>query len=95
MDQTRTGTAGLVRWDQQQAKAKFSEVVRRARSEGPQLVTTRGAKVVVVISADKYLALVERRPSSFKDLLLPVLVFMIPQVLWLNGRTRPVQPGGG
>jgi prevent-host-death family protein len=71
MDQTRTGTAGLVRWDQQQAKAKFSEVVRRARSEGPQLVTTRGAKSVVVISADDYLALVERRPSSFKDLLLP------------------------
>ena len=24
-----------------------------------------------------------------------MLVFMIPQVLWLNGRTRPVQPGGG
>jgi len=24
-----------------------------------------------------------------------MLVFMIPQVIWLSGRTRPVQPGGG
>lgn len=71
MDQTHSATADLVRWDQQQAKAKFSEVVRRARTEGPQLVTTRGAKPVVVMSADDYLALIEHRPTSFKDLLLP------------------------
>jgi len=36
----------LVRWDQQEAKAKFAEVIRRARGEGPQLVTTRGGKPV-------------------------------------------------
>jgi len=71
MDQATPATAGLVRWDQQQAKAKFSEVVRRARTEGPQLVTTRGANAVVVISADDYVALLERRPTSFRDLLLP------------------------
>ncbi len=71
MDQPHSATADLVRWDQQQAKAKFSEVVRRARSEGPQLVTTRGAKPVVVMSADDYLALIEGKPTSFRDLLLP------------------------
>ncbi len=71
MDQIPSATAGLVRWDQQEAKAKFSEVVRRARSEGPQLVTTRGAKPVVVMSADDYLALIEHKPTSFRDLLLP------------------------
>jgi prevent-host-death family protein len=71
VDQTNSGTAGLARWDHQQARAKFSEVVRRARSEGPQLVTTRGAKPVVIISADDYLALVKGRPTSFRDLLLP------------------------
>lgn len=71
MDQTNSGIAGLVRWDQQQAKAKFSEVVRRARSDGPQLVTTRGAKPVVVMSADDYLALIDHKPTSFRDLLLP------------------------
>jgi antitoxin Phd len=71
MDQLPASTAGLVRWDQQQAKAKFSEVIRRARSEGPQLVTTRGARPVVVISADDYVDLVEHKPASFRDLLLP------------------------
>jgi prevent-host-death family protein len=61
----------LVRWDQQEAKAKFSEVVRRARGEGPQLVTTRGGKPVVVISGDDYVALTQNLPTSFLDLLTP------------------------
>ena len=46
MDKTNPATAGLVRWDQQQAKAKFAEVIRGARSEGPQLVTTRVRRFV-------------------------------------------------
>jgi len=37
-------------WSVQEAKAKFSEVVRRAQSEGPQLVTVHG-KPAVTISA--------------------------------------------
>jgi prevent-host-death family protein len=61
----------LVRWDQQEAKAKFAEVIRRARGEGPQLVTTRGGKPVVIISADDYVALTQNRPTSFLDLLAP------------------------
>ena len=71
MDQPASGTADLVRWDHQEAKAKFSELVSRACSEGPQLVTTRGAKAVVVLSADDYLALIGRKRASFRDLLLP------------------------
>lgn len=65
------GLSGMVRWDQQEAKIKFSEVVRRARAEGPQLVTTRGSKPVVVISGEDYLALTANRPASFLDLLVP------------------------
>ncbi len=71
VDEAMSGIDRLVRWEQQQAKAKFSEVVRRACAEGPQLVTTRGAKPVVVMSADDYLALIDHKPTSFKDLLLP------------------------
>lgn len=37
-------------WSLQEAKARFSEVVRLARSEGPQLVTVHG-KVAVTIAA--------------------------------------------
>lgn len=40
-------------WRLQDAKARFSEVVRRARTEGPQRVTVRGRDAVVVISAEE------------------------------------------
>lgn len=66
-----TRMSDFMKWDQQEAKAKFSEVIRRAWHEGPQLVTTRSAKPVVVMSGDDYLALTEQRPTSFYDLLLP------------------------
>jgi antitoxin Phd len=39
-------------WKLEDAKARFSEVVRRARTEGPQRVTVRGKDAVVVISAE-------------------------------------------
>ena len=38
----------------QDAKAGFSELVRRARSEGPQLVTVHGREEVVVISVEEF-----------------------------------------
>ncbi len=40
-------------WKLEDAKARFSEVVRRARSEGPQHVTVRGRDSVVVISTEE------------------------------------------
>ena len=38
----------------QDAKARFSEVVRRAKQEGPQHVTVHGREEVVVIGADDF-----------------------------------------
>lgn len=40
-------------WKLREAKAQFSELVRRARTEGPQRVTVRGHDAVVVIAADE------------------------------------------
>ncbi len=42
------------RWQLQEAKNKFSEVARRAVSDGPQMVTKRGEDNVVVISVRDY-----------------------------------------
>jgi prevent-host-death family protein len=42
------------RWLLQDAKARFSELVRRVRSEGPQHVTVRGRDEVVVVSAEEF-----------------------------------------
>ena len=41
-------------WSLQDAKARFSELVRRVHQEGPQHVTVRGREEVVILSADEY-----------------------------------------
>jgi prevent-host-death family protein len=41
-------------WLLQDAKARFSELVRRVHSEGPQRVTVHGRDEVVVISAGEF-----------------------------------------
>lgn len=40
-------------WLLQDAKARFSELVRKVRSEGPQHVTVHGRDEVVVIAAEE------------------------------------------
>ena len=42
------------RWRLQDAKARFSELVRLAHSEGPQHVTMHGRDSVVVVDADEF-----------------------------------------
>ena len=37
-------------WSLQEAKAKFSEVVKRAQTEGPQTVTVHGKTAVMITS---------------------------------------------
>lgn len=53
-------------WQIQTAKARFSEVFRRARTEGPQLITRQGKEGVVMISDEEYDQLVGRshQPKS-------------------------------
>ena len=48
-------------WQLQTAKARFSELFRKARSEGPQYVTKAGKETVVVVPAEQFAELVARR----------------------------------
>ena len=41
-------------WQMQAAKARFSDVVRSAKSEGPQDITLHGKSVAVVLSRALY-----------------------------------------
>lgn len=41
-------------WSLAEAKAKFSELVERARTQGPQHLTKNGKDAVVVLSAEDY-----------------------------------------
>ena len=56
-------------WQLQEAKQRFSELVRRALSEGPQVVTRHGEDVVVVLSAVEFQRLSENKPD-FKEFLM-------------------------
>lgn len=42
------------RWPLQDAKARFSELVRRVRSDGPQHVTVHGRDEVVIVTAEEF-----------------------------------------
>ena len=48
----------------QDAKARFSEVVRRAKQEGPQHVTVHGREEVVVVGADDFRKLAGERTGQ-------------------------------
>ena len=50
-------------WKLEDAKARFSELVRRACREGPQAVTVRGHRAVVVVDAAEYERLTSPRPK--------------------------------
>jgi prevent-host-death family protein len=50
----RTAPRHTGHWLLQDAKARFSELVRRVHSEGPQHVTVHGRDAVVVISAEDF-----------------------------------------
>lgn len=68
---SRTGRRDRVHaWKLEDAKARFSELVRLARSVGPQRVTVRGQDAVVVVSAESFEALMpSRRQPSLHALL--------------------------
>jgi len=53
----------MAHWQLQEAKARFSEVIKKARKEGPQQVTVRGKPSAVVISVDEYEAMKKQRPD--------------------------------
>jgi prevent-host-death family protein len=57
-------------WKLEDAKARFSELVRRAHVEGPQAVTVRGRRAVVIVDAEEYERLAAPRPK------LPVVAFL-------------------
>jgi antitoxin Phd len=73
---SRTGSAGRKsaaatarrhasgRWPLQDAKARFSELVRKAQDEGPQRVTVHGRDSVVVLSEDDYARLTGTRSGQ-------------------------------
>jgi prevent-host-death family protein len=45
---------GMQTWTVAEAKAKFSEIIERAMSEGPQTITRKGRTAAVVVGAEEW-----------------------------------------
>lgn len=56
-------------WQLQTAKARFSELFRKARAEGPQWVTRQGKDAVVIVAAEEFQRLLVRskQPESLVE----------------------------
>jgi prevent-host-death family protein len=66
----QSGWEDAMSWQLQEAKQKFSELVRRAIQEGPQVVTRHGEEVAVLVSAEAYRRLTGSEGRDFKQFLL-------------------------
>ena len=57
-------------WPVQDAKARFSEFLKKCLTEGPQMVTRRGTEAAVLVPADEWRRLQASARPSLKELLL-------------------------
>ena len=57
-------------WPVQDAKARFGELLEKCLTEGPQMVTKRGAEAAVLVPAAQWHRLQASARSSLKELLL-------------------------
>lgn len=61
----------IARWKLEDAKARLSEVVRRAGTKGPQLVTIRGKEAAVILAPEQYRQLLPKPKGH-----LPLVQFL-------------------
>ena len=58
------------RWQVQDAKARFSELIETSLAEGPQIVTRRGVETAVLVAIDEWRRMERRARPELKELLL-------------------------
>jgi prevent-host-death family protein len=75
---TRGSGSGPGRWRLQDAKARFSEVVRDAQQRGPQRVTLHGKDAVVIVGAEEFDRL--QRPVTGRDIVAALAASPLAEV---------------
>ena len=82
-------------WPIQDAKARFSEFLDTCLSDGPQMVTRRGAEAAVLVPVDQWQRLQAAARPSLKQLLLSDQARAdLPLPARGRVRRRPVLPVG-
>ncbi len=60
----------MTKWQLQDAKARFSELIDDTLEKGPQVVTRRGIDTAVVVSIDEWKTLKDEKRLTWKEVLL-------------------------
>jgi len=79
-------------WQVQEAKQRFSELIRSAQADGPQFVTRHGEEVAVVIDIAEYRRL-RGGTQDFKEFLLAAPDLDLLEIDRLSTQARRVDLG--
>ncbi len=60
----------MTKWQLQDAKSRFSELIDDTLEKGPQVVTRRGIDTAVVVSIEEWKKLKDEKRATWKDALL-------------------------
>ena len=60
----------MSKWQLQEAKSRFSELIDHTLDKGPQVVTRRGIDTAVIVSIEEWRKLTEEKRQTWKDVLL-------------------------
>ena len=60
----------MAKWQLQDAKSRFSELIDDTLEKGPQVVTRRGVDTAVVVSVDEWKKLKDEKRGTWKEVLL-------------------------
>jgi antitoxin Phd len=60
----------MTKWQLQDAKSRFSELIDDTLEKGPQVVTRRGVDTAVVVSIEEWKKLKDEKRVTWKEVLL-------------------------
>jgi antitoxin Phd len=81
------------KWQLQDAKSRFSELIDDTLEKGPQVVTRRGIDTAVIVSIEEWHKLKKENRPTWKDVLLgegPRFEILLPQRDRVRSRKPPV-----
>jgi len=76
------------KWTVAEAKAKFSEVINRAQSDGPQTITRKGRTAAVLVAAQEWERKIKRRGNLAEFFASSPLAEARVELKRLTGRLR-------
>lgn len=83
----------MSKWQLQEAKSRFSELIDDTLEKGPQVVTRRGIDTAVIVSVEEWRKLTKERHQTWKDVLLgagPRFEIPLPKRGMSKSRRPPV-----